>query len=149
MAAEFTNLLEMLSTFAKRIEEYAEAVQHKDLIVSSDLNVSKLHEDHGITKTPVVWPLYDYRMFYIVEVPPGTEIAKHVHPEAVFRVLISGSLTLNGRKITVPGTWFVVNKKVPYQVSTETGYTALVGYTSVCTSARNSKSASGDSPPRA
>lgn len=127
-----TDLLETLSSHLARIEEFAPRFAKKKLIVSTDFKVQPFKEDGGITKTPIPWPLLDYKMFYIVEVPARRKVAKHSHDESVFRILISGSLTVNGRRIDKPGTWYVVPALTDYEIKTDSGYMVLSGYTSNC-----------------
>lgn len=131
-----TDVLETLSSHIERIEQFADALAKKKLIVSTELKVEPFEEDRGIRKTPIVWPMMDYKMFYTVEVPPNTTVAKHSHEEAVFRVLISGSLVLNGKKIDKPGTWYVVPALTEYEIKTDTGYVVISGYTSICRTGR-------------
>jgi hypothetical protein len=127
-----SDVLESLASYIKRVEKYAPELAKKKLIVSTDFDVEPFKEDRGIRKTPVVWPLWDYKMFYVVDVPPGVTVPKHSHNESVFRILISGSLTINGVKIEKPGTWYVVPAFTEYKIKTETGYSVLSDYTSVC-----------------
>ncbi len=127
-----TDILETLSSHVARIEELAPLLAKQKLIISTDLEVEPFEEDRGVKKTPIVWPLMDYKMFYTVEVPANTTIAKHSHEEAVFRILISGSLILNGKTIDKPGTWYVVPALTEYEIKTDTGYVVISGYTSMC-----------------
>lgn len=124
--------LETLSSHIKRIEDYSEELSKKGIIISTEINVEPYKEDKGVTKTPVVWPLIDYGMFYIVDVPENSDLAKHSHDESIFRILLSGSLTINGITIDKPGTWYVVPAYTEYEISTKTGYSVLSGYTSIC-----------------
>jgi len=131
-----TDLLENLSDFTKRIEKLAPEFAKKKLIISTELATRALKEDRGVRKTPVTWPLWDYKMFYIVDVPAKTTVPKHSHDEAVFRILISGSLTVNRVHIDEPGTWWVVPEFTEYEITTETGYKLLSSYVSHCTTGR-------------
>lgn len=131
-----TDVLELLSSHLARIEKFAPLLAKKELILSTDLEIDAFEEDRGIKKTPIVWPLLDYKMFYIVDVPANATIARHSHEEAVFRVLLSGSLVLNGKKIDRPGTWYVVPALTEYEIKTDTGYSALSAYTSICMTGR-------------
>lgn len=131
-----TDLLENLSSHISRIEEFAPKLTKKKLIISTDIEVEPYEEDRGVKKTPIVWPLFDYKMFYTVEVPPNTTIAKHSHDEAVFRMLISGSLVLNGKKIDKPGTWYVVPSLTEYEIKSEAGYVVISAYVSNCRTGR-------------
>ena len=143
-----TDLLETLSSHIARIEQFAPAFAKSKLIVSTDFAVEPLEEDNKIRKTPIAWPLIDYKMFYIVEVPAGVTIAKHSHEEAVFRVLISGSLRINERLIDIPGTWYVVPSLVEYEIKTETGYSVLSGYIHNCFTRRQQAARKKVSLPR-
>ena len=147
-----TDLLEPLSAHIERIERFAPTFANQTLIVSTELDVDVFEENQGVTKAPIPWPLLDYKMFYIVDVPAGVTIPKHSHEESVFRILISGSLTVNGRKIDQPGTWYVVRALTEYEISTETGYRVLSGYTSNCRTGREralqKQEAQEPSPPR-
>src|SRR5437868_5775755 len=125
-----TDLLESLASYTARVEKFAPLLTKKKLIVSTDFDVEPFEEDRGILKTPLVWPLWDYKMFYVVDVPAKVTIPTHSHDEAVFRILISGSLTINGVKVDKPGTWYVVPAFTEYKISTETGYSVLSGYRS-------------------
>src|SRR5579871_126598 len=119
------DILETLANHTMRIEKFAQMLAGKKLIVSTDFDVKPFKEARGIRKTPLIWPLWDYKMFYVVDVPPGVTIPKHSHKEAVFRILISGSLTINGVEIDKPGTWYVVPAFTDYQITTETGYSVF------------------------
>jgi len=112
-------------------------MENKDIVVSRDLDPDTeiLEEDWGITKKPVVWPLQDYKMFYMVNVPPGTEVPAHSHDEDVFRLIVGGQLTINDVPVKA-GEWVVVKRGVKYVVKTDTGYTAMSGYTSMCRTGR-------------
>lgn len=131
-----TDVLETLASHIARIEQFAPLLAKKKLIISTDLQVEPFEEDRGIQKTPIVWPMMDYKMFYTVEVPPDTTVSKHSHDEAVFRILISGRLVLNGKKIDKPGTWYVVPAFTEYEIQTDTGYVVLSGYTHICRTGR-------------
>jgi len=126
------SVLETLSTHIKRIEKYQPLLAKKKIIISTELDVTPFDEDGGVKKTPVVWSLIDYKMFYIVEVPSGATIAKHSHDEAIFRILISGSLILNGITIDKPGTWYVVPAFTEYEIVSKEGYTVFSGYGMAC-----------------
>jgi len=72
-------------------------------------------------------------MFYVVRTPPQMNTPRHAHTESVFRLLISGSLRINGRVVDKPGTYFVVKAGTPYQIDTDEGYVTLAGYGVHCT----------------
>ena len=143
-----TDLLETLSSHIARIEAFAPRFAKKNLIISTEFEVEPFKEGKGITKTPIPWPLLDYKMFYIVQVPAGAGITKHSHDEAVFRVLVSGSLELNGHLIDKPGTWYVVPALTDYEIKTKTGYTVFSGYVFVCRTRRQQASAKKVTAPR-
>lgn len=144
-----TDTLETLSSHVARIEEFAPILEKKQLIISTELNVEPYEEDRGIKKTPIVWPLMEYKMFYTVEVPANTNIATHSHDEAVFRILVSGSLEINGTVVDKPGTWYVVPAFTEYEIKTQTGYTVLSGYVKHCRTGREQALLKKDSAPRA
>lgn len=143
-----TALLENLSEYVARIEKQAPAFAKKTLIVSSDCSVRPLKEANRVQKTPVTWPLWDYKMFYVVDVPPKATVPKHSHDEAIFRILISGSLTVNGVFIDTPGTWWVVPAFTEYEIKTDTGYKLLSGYVSHCTTGTQQALRDRQSAPR-
>jgi hypothetical protein len=128
---EVPRLLETFATFVARLEEYVPEIDKHDILISRDIDVTPLREGNGITKMPVIWPLIDYKMFYITTVPPKTKVAKHSHIENVFRLVISGSLVVNDKPVGA-GEWFVVRRNVPYEIYTESGYQVLSGYGQAC-----------------
>lgn len=129
---------ETLGTFINRIEEVALPF-HEGVLRARDVKVPVLLDgiDNKVVKTPIAWPLLDYKMFYKVNVPAGTEIPEHKHDESIFRILISGDLTINNMPIEV-GEWFVVQNNTNYSIKTVDGYTSVVGYTSNCRTNRMS-----------
>ena len=143
-----TDTLESLSAHIARIEQFAPLLAKKKIIVSTDFEVEPFVEDHGIRKTPIVWSMLDYKMFYVVDVPAKANIAKHSHDEAVFRILISGSLKINGRLIDKPGTWYVVPSLTEYEIQTDTGYVVISGYVSICRTGKEQAKRKKISAPR-
>jgi hypothetical protein len=125
---------ETLSVFADRIERLAHQFKGKEIIFSDEIEKEFLldGENRDIEKEPILWPLYDRNMFYIVRTSPNTKTPRHSHDESVFRILLSGSLRINGRTVDKPGTWFVVREGVKYQIESETGYVTLAGYGQAC-----------------
>jgi hypothetical protein len=123
---------ETVATYLARIEG-AGAKFDNGLLLGRSVKIPILLDgvDNKVVKTPVAWPLLDYKLFYIVDVPPSTKISPHSHNEAVFRVLISGDLAINGIPIAT-GEWFVVDKDTQYSIATKGGYKALAGYVSIC-----------------
>ena len=81
---------------------------------------------------PVSITPYDYNMFYIVEVPPGTHVKRHIHDESIFRFVFKGSLVLNKSIRVKHGTWFVVKANTPYEIDTRSGYVAMNVYKANC-----------------
>lgn len=131
------NVLEYLSDYIRRLENVHHIFANMDIILSTQVQdaAAALEEDWDIRKMPVVWPLMDYKMFYIVTVPPNTTVPKHRHDEVVFRMIVDGELTINDFPIK-QGEWIVVKKDVDYIVKTVTGYKALSAYRSVCRTGR-------------
>lgn len=128
---DVSRLLETFATFVSRLEEFAHEIDKHPILISRFLSINPLKEGNGITKTPIVWPLIDYKMFYITEVPPNTKIARHSHLENVFRLVISGGLEVNGEAVST-GEWFVVRRNTPYEIFTGSGYRVLSGYGQAC-----------------
>jgi hypothetical protein len=64
----------------------------------------------------------------VVKVPAKKHVRRHSHDEDVFRFVAKGSLIINGDIKVKEGTWFVVRANTPYEIETETGYTAFSGY---------------------
>jgi quercetin dioxygenase-like cupin family protein len=127
---------EKLSTYMSRLEAAEPQMRDKSIIISHDVEVEAPEAGGGIRKVPIAWPLHNHKMFYHVTADAGTEVARHSHPEDVFRMLISGSLTIRTddeeHKIDKPGTWFVVRKDTPYSIHTDDGYEAFSGYWFIC-----------------
>jgi len=125
---------ETLSVFAARMERLSPQFADKEIIFSDELQREFLldQEDPGIEKEPILWPLFDKNMFYIVRTKPGMKTPSHRHTESIFRVLLSGSLRINGRTVSTPGTWFVVRPGAMYAIETDEGYVTLAGYGMAC-----------------
>jgi hypothetical protein len=125
---------ETLSVFAERIERLSPQFKGKEIIFSDEIQKEFLldGENRDIEKEPVLWPLYDRNMFYIVRTSPNVKTPRHSHDESVFRILLSGSLRINGRTVDKPGTWFVVREGVKYEIESEMGYVTLAGYGQAC-----------------
>lgn len=123
---------ETLSTFAARIEN-ADLPFENGILLGRNVTMPILLDgvDNKVVKTPIAWPLWDYKLFYIVDVPADAEIALHKHDESIFRVLISGDLTINGIAINI-GEWFVVKAETMYSIKTSGGYKSISAYTSNC-----------------
>jgi hypothetical protein len=127
---------ETLSNFMARIEN-TDLSFDDGILLSRNVKIPVLLDgvDNEIVKTPIAWSLWDYKMFYIVDVPAGTEIAPHKHDESIFRVLISGDLEINGISIDI-GEWFVVKAETIYSIKTTGGYKSLSGYQYQCRTSR-------------
>jgi hypothetical protein len=125
---------ETLSVFVARIERLSKQFEKKDIIFSDELEREYLidKDNPGIEKEPILWPLFDAHMFYIVRVKPGTHTLRHRHIEPIFRLLVSGSVRINGRTVNTPGTWFVVRTGVMYEIETDEGYVTLTPYGQAC-----------------
>ena len=134
-----TRVTETLFTFLERIERNKEQTAHSDIVFSDELRKEILldGEDLSIEKEPILWPMVDKNMFYIVRTPPGVSVPSHAHSESIFRLLVSGSLTINDRLVDVPGTWFVVKAGTPYKIESSTGYVTLAGYGMACQTRSN------------
>src|SRR5258707_178659 len=76
--------------------------------------------------------MFELRVFCFVRTRSNLRIPMHSHDESVFRVLLSGSLRINGRTVDTPGTWFVVRQGVKYAIETDEGYATLTGYGTSC-----------------
>lgn len=81
----------------------------------------------GVTKIAV--PVQtEGRLTVLTTVAPKTVVPRHAHSSGLTaRYILSGSLKCNGIAYG-PGDWMFVPKNVEYEISTETGYTALVEY---------------------
>jgi|GEM_PF-2213100 len=126
-----TRLLQNFAEYVSMLQDFAPEVDKHPILISRFLNVTPLKEGDGITKTPIVWPLIDYKMFYITAVPAKTKVDRHSHTENVFRLVISGELEINGQTVS-SGEWFVVRRNTPYEIYTESGYQVLSGYGQAC-----------------
>ena len=90
---------ELLSTYIARIEKALKKVQHRHVILSTDLPNYVL--GRGKTKrVPILWPLYEHSMFYITTLKAGTRVRTHQHAENVFRYVIDGEIDITVRKKT-------------------------------------------------
>jgi len=125
---------ETLSVFANRIERLSHQFEGKEIVFSDEIEKEFLLDgaNRDIEKEPILWPLYDRNMFYIVRTRSNSRTSRHSHDESVFRVLLSGSLRINGRTVDTPGTWFVVREGVKYEIETDEGYMTLTGYGTAC-----------------
>ncbi|WP_370234101.1 hypothetical protein [Henriciella sp.] len=140
---------EIEETFGRhllRIEEaqdrYLEASTQNEfpgggVIFGSDVAVPLLRDgdDDKISKMTIGYPVHLKNMFYIVDVPAGAAIDAHRHDEDIFRILISGDITVNNRDVAI-GEWFVVPAGTTYEIHTRQGYKALSAYTSICQTRR-------------
>jgi|tagenome__1003787_1003787.scaffolds.fasta_scaffold20534225_2 quercetin dioxygenase-like cupin family protein len=106
----------------------------KPIVISTDVKIPTLTDTGGIKKVPIAWPLYanEHKMSYITTVPAGTHVPRHSHDEDVFRLVTKGSLVLNGATEIKEGMWFVIKANTPYEINTESGYSAVAWYTWMC-----------------
>jgi hypothetical protein len=127
---------ETLSKYIERIEN-VDLKSRDGIILSRDIKIPYLldGEADDIIKTPIAWPLLDYKMFYIVSTKPGLKVEPHSHDESIFRLLIEGDLVVNGISIEV-GEWFLVEAGTTYSIESKNGYTAMSAYTSICQTRR-------------
>jgi quercetin dioxygenase-like cupin family protein len=129
---------EMLSTYIARIEKTKPLIKNKHVVVSTDVPQRPIRGREGIKKVPIVWPLYQHNMFYIVTFPPATRIPKHRHDEDVFRYVIEGSLIVTAENKTYEvdeGMWIVVRANTEYSIAARSNpqaCVALVAYTNGC-----------------
>ena len=124
---------ETFETYDARMKE-ALANINKPIVLSTDVRIASLTDIGGIKKVPIAWPLYEneHKMSYITTVPAGTHVPLHSHGEDVFRFVTKGSLVINGNIRVEEGMWFVIKSNTPYEINTESGYTALGHYTWMC-----------------
>ena len=113
---------ELLSTYIARIEKALKKVQHKHVILSTDLPNYVL--GRGKTKrVPILWPLYEHSMFYITTLKAGTRVRTHQHAENVFCYVIDGEIDITVRKKTYSvkkGMWVAVRANTNYSLATRT-----------------------------
>ena len=129
-----TPIDETFGTYLNRLETVNPTLIDKPIITSTDVNIPYLKdgEDYSITKTPIAWPLYQYNLFYTVNVPAKKHIPTHTHDEDVFRYVVKGSLLINKVVRIHEGEWFVIRKGTPYEIDTETGYVTIASYKNRC-----------------
>jgi hypothetical protein len=122
---------ETVFTYLARIAEVQDQMKGP-IVLSSDVKIATL-KDGDVEKIPIAWPLFDgYNMFYVVKVPAKKHVRAHSHEEDVFRFVVKGSLVINGNIKVKEGMWFVIRANTPYEIETETGYTAFSGYGNQC-----------------
>jgi len=128
---------ELLSTYIARIEKALKRVQHKHVILSTDLPEHPLGRGR-IKRLPILWPLYEHRMFYITTLKAGTRVRAHQHAENVFRYVIDGAIDITVRKKTytvTKGMSVAVRANTNYSLATRTNpkpVTLLSAYQSTC-----------------
>lgn len=138
---DFDSFDETLSHYIARIEkaeeEKKEVFQQK-VITSKDLPIEP-KATRNLSRTPILWRVYQHAMFYVDTVKCGTKVARHHHTEDIFRLVTNGSLTLHAgeekeereHKLAA-GDWFLVRAGTPYHIDTPEGYTVLAGYKMAC-----------------
>ncbi|TCJ89398.1 cupin domain-containing protein [Nocardia alba] len=85
----------------------------------------------GITKCVVPVDISSAQFLVMTEVAPRTAVESHRHGEPILRLVVSGSLTLNGTEYRT-GDWVYVPAGVDYRIDTEAGYTTVAGYGVPC-----------------
>ena len=129
---------EKLSTYIARIEKIWPRIKNKPVVLSTDVPQRPIDGRGGIKKVPIVWPLYQHNMFYIVTFPANTHIPRHRHDEDVFRYVIEGSLIVRAGKKSYEvdeGMWVVVRANTYYSIAARGNpqpAVALVAYTNGC-----------------
>jgi mannose-6-phosphate isomerase-like protein (cupin superfamily) len=112
-AKRSSNEVELLSAYIARIEKALKKVEQKHVILSSDL--------------PILWPLYEHRMFYITTLAAGTRVKTHQHAENVFRYVIEGAIdvTVKEKTYTVKaGMWIAIRANTSYSLTTRSNPTS-------------------------
>ncbi|MFL6530790.1 MAG: hypothetical protein ACJ8HU_09490 [Chthoniobacterales bacterium] len=129
---------EFLSTYIKRIEDaerdYFARFPDRGIVLSTDIEPVVLRQGE-ITRTQILWRVYQHPMAYIVNAPAGTKVPEHSHDEDIFRLMMSGALvvSVNGEEYKIDDSmWFVVRAGFRYSIRSDAGYKALVTYTFVC-----------------
>jgi quercetin dioxygenase-like cupin family protein len=136
-AERSSNKIELLSTYIARIEKALKKVEHKHVILSTDLSEEPL--GHGnIKRLPILWPLYEHSMFYITTLKAGTRVQTHQHAENVFRYVIDGAIDVTVKEKTYrvkKGMWIAVRANTNYSLATRsnpTSATLLSAYQYQC-----------------
>ncbi|KAB8059912.1 hypothetical protein GCN74_11085 [Janthinobacterium sp. FT14W] len=130
---------ERLSTYIDRLERLGAKFGSDGVMLSTSITNRELlvdGDDDRITKDPIMYPLFQHNMFYLVTVPEGTVVTPHAHDENIFRLIVKGSLLLNKKYLIEAGTWFAIKAGSKYEITTENGYISLAGYTSNCRTRR-------------
>ncbi len=130
---------ERLSTYIDRLERLGIQFDKEGVMLSTNITVKEIlvdGDDDRITKDPILFPLFQQNMFYLVTVPAGTVVTPHAHDENIFRLIVKGSLTLNKKHRIEAGTWFAIQAGSKYEITTEDGYVSMAGYTSNCRTRR-------------
>ena len=108
---------ELLSTYIAHIEKALKKVEHKHVILSTDVPEERIGRRRN--KVRILWPLYEHSMFYITTLKDGTRVRPHQHDENVFRYVIHGEIDIIvGRtKYTVKkGIWVAVRARTNYSL---------------------------------
>lgn len=95
---------------------------------------------NGVAKQVIPVDLRPFCMMVITKVDPGTHVPKHAHDEGIIRFVTHGSLRLNGQNYSA-GDWVFVPYLVPYEISTDEGYTVIAGYYTSCNNININESA--------
>ncbi|MDH2435271.1 hypothetical protein QCD60_22355 [Pokkaliibacter sp. MBI-7] len=130
---------ERLSTYLDRIERLSLPFDKQGVVISTNFENKELlvdGDDDRIIKEPILYPLFQHNMFYMVSVPAGTVVTPHKHDENIFRLIVKGSLILNKKHKIEAGTWFAIKADSTYEITTEEGYLSFAGYVSNCRTRR-------------
>ena len=112
---------ELLSTYIARIEKALKKVEHKHVILSTDLPHCVI--GRKTPRVPILWPLYEHSMFYITTLKAGTRVRTHQHAENVFRYVIDGEIDITVKRKTYTvkkGMWAAVRAITNYSLATRT-----------------------------
>ena len=125
---------EKLSTYIARIEKVWPHIKNKPVVLSTDVHQRPIEGRKGTKKLPIVWPLYQHLMFYIVTFPPKVSFGRQRHDEDVFRYVIEGSLIVTAGKKSYKvdeGMWIVVRANTYYSIAVR-GTVVLTAYQNAC-----------------
>ena len=124
--------------YTKHIQDALDhsGVEPNPIVFSTEIPIAPMPNSQI---TPIAWLLYEkgHKMFYVKKVPAETYIKPHTHPEAVFRYITEGDLTITStsagtRDPLTQGDWFLVKEGISYSITTVGGYTVLAAYQTRC-----------------
>lgn len=86
----------------------------------------------GVKKFVLPVDISKFNIMVLTEVQAGQVVKSHSHKdEPIFRFIISGNLLLNGTPYEA-GDWVIVPTGMPYEITTEGGYTTMAPYCMSC-----------------